>query len=89
MITLERARAAVSEHLGASRRAVHSIVVGHAMRNLAERLGADTDLREIVRLCHDLDYFATAQDRSRHGVLVANWLKDDPAGQCPRCDQGA
>lgn len=77
MITLERARAAVSERLGTSRRAVHSVFVGHAMRSLAERLGADMDLWEIVGLCHDLDYFETAEDRSRHGMLVADWLKDE------------
>ena len=77
MMTLEQARAAVPRHLGASRRAEHSVFVAHAMRGLAESLGTDADLWEIVGYCHDLDYFETAEDRSRHGVLVADWLAGD------------
>ncbi|CEJ10042.1 HD domain protein [bacterium YEK0313] len=77
MMTLEQARAAVPRHLGASKRAEHSVFVAHAMRRLAEGLGADAELWEIVGLCHDLDYFETAEDRSRHGMLVADWLEGD------------
>ncbi|MCD7059397.1 HD domain-containing protein [Pelagibacterium xiamenense] len=77
MITLEQAHERVERYLGKSGRARHSIFVGYLMRRLAERLGGDTNLWESVGLCHDLDYFETADARHLHGVIAASWLDDD------------
>jgi predicted hydrolase (HD superfamily) len=77
MMILEEARNRIRAHLGSSKRAEHSIFVGYVMRCVAERLGADAQLWEVVGLCHDLDYFETADDKRRHGVLVADWLAKD------------
>src|SRR5262245_4901364 len=74
---IEEARNRVATHLGSGKRAEHSGFVGYVMRLLAERLGADTSMWEAVGLCHDLDFFDTADDRRQHGILVANWLPKD------------
>jgi predicted hydrolase (HD superfamily) len=51
-------------------------VVAHIMRGLAEHLSKDGEMWEIVGLCHDLDFFETAADRTKHGLLVGLWLRD-------------
>jgi putative nucleotidyltransferase with HDIG domain len=71
---IEEARNLVAAHLGSSKRAEHSVFVGYVMRSLAERLGADITIWEVVGLLHDLDFFNTADDRRQHGILTANWL---------------
>jgi predicted hydrolase (HD superfamily) len=46
------------------------------MRQLARTFVADEDLWEIVGLCHDLDFFRTRNDPSRHGLLTIELLGD-------------
>lgn len=79
-MTIEDALDRVATHLGSSKRAEHSIFVGHIMRLLAERLAADTVLWEATGLCHDLDFFSTADDRRQHGIASAAWLAADLPG---------
>jgi predicted hydrolase (HD superfamily) len=74
---VEDARNRVTAHLGSSARAEHSVFVGHVMKLLAERLGAEIVMWEVVGLCHDLDFFDTADDRRQHGILAADWLAND------------
>src|SRR5262245_25345258 len=74
---IEEARKRVLAHLGSSKRAKHSFFVGCVMKLLAERLGADTTIWQAVGLCHDLDFFDTANDRRQHGMLAAQWLAND------------
>ena len=74
---IDEARNRVVTHLGSTKRAEHSVFVGCVMRLLAERLGADISIWEAVGLCHDLDFFDTADDRRQHGMLAANWLAND------------
>ena len=47
------------------------------MRKLAKQLGEDADLWEVVGICHDFDEEVTRADRSKHGLLTAEWLADD------------
>lgn len=47
------------------------------MRLIARSLGEDEPLWEIVGICHDLDFDVTKQDPSKHGVVAAQWLRDD------------
>jgi hypothetical protein len=77
MIRADDACDLIAKHLGKSLRARHSKFVGFLMRRFAEVLGEDHSLWEVTGLCHDLDFEQTAADRSRHGMLTAEWLKDD------------
>ena len=74
MLSTPEALILVGQHLGDSPRATHTRVVAHLMRRLAEHFGEACELWEVVGLCHDLDYFATANDRSQHGLLTVSWL---------------
>ena len=77
MLSAREANNLILIHLGESLRARHSVFVGFLMARLATMLGEDCVLWEVVGLCHDLDFEATADDRSRHGLLAAEWLEDD------------
>jgi len=79
MMTPGEAEQEIDRHLGATPRAEHSRFVGLAMRRVAESLGEDDTVWELTGLCHDLDFEETAADRSRHGLVVAEWL----AGRLP------
>src|SRR5689334_12300844 len=74
MLTVAEADRLVGEHLGATPRAAHSRLVARVMRELALVLSTDSDLWEVVGLCHDLDFFVTGDDPRRHGVLASTWL---------------
>ena len=74
---IEEAHNQVVARLGSTKRAEHSVFVGYIMRLLADRLGADITIWEVVGLCHDLDFFDTAGDRRLHGILAASWLAND------------
>lgn len=77
MLGAVAATALVARQLGDTPRARHSIFVGHVMRRLAAATGHDAGLWYVTGLVHDLDYFETAEDRSRHGMLAAEWLSGE------------
>ncbi|WP_052341014.1 HDIG domain-containing metalloprotein [Salinarimonas rosea] len=77
MIAEDRARALLEAHLGGGSRVLHSETVARLMGALARDLGEDARLWTLVGLLHDLDDRETASDRTRHGVLAAEWLRDD------------
>lgn len=79
MITPGDAEQEIDRYLGATPRAEHSRFVGLAMRRVAESLGEDKTVWALTGLCHDLDFEETAADRSRHGLVAAEWL----AGRLP------
>jgi len=76
MLSTEEADKLMLTRLGEGFRARHSVFVGFFMAHLATLLGEDHVLWEVTGLCHDLDFEATADDRSRHGLLAAEWLGD-------------
>jgi hypothetical protein len=76
MLTTADADLLINQHLGDTPRAAHSRFVGYLMRRLAGIYAADADLWEVVSLCHDLDFFQTSGDWSRHGLLTIEWLGD-------------
>jgi HD domain len=76
MLSVAEAQALVERHLRDTPRATHTRVVAYLMRWLAGHFSEDGELWEVVGLCHDLDYFATADDRTRHGLLAVSWLGD-------------
>lgn len=76
MLSTAEAELLVERHLGETPRALHSRVVAHVMRRLAQTWSAPADLWEVVGLCHDLDFFAVNGDWSRHGPTAVEWLGD-------------
>lgn len=76
MINAADATRLISNHLGEGARARHSVFVGYLMVHFAAELFEDIDLWKVTGLCHDLDFDATVADRSRHGMLTAEWLRD-------------
>ena len=74
MLSLAEADQLVTRHLGNSPRAAHSRFVGYLMQRLAAIFRADPETWQIVGLCHDLDYFDTASDRTQHGLVAVAWL---------------
>ncbi|MGY2052894.1 HD domain-containing protein [Methylobacterium sp. JK268] len=74
---MRQADGLVAKHLRNGGRAAHSRVVGCLMRSLAGGFDGDPDLWDVVGLCHDLDYYVTEHDRTRHGLVTAAWLSGD------------
>lgn len=74
MIAISEARQLMVEHLNDGSKVLHCEVVAHIMRGNALELSQDLALWEIVALCHDLDEERTKTDRSKHGLLTAEWL---------------
>lgn len=53
----------------------HALASEAVMRGLARRLGRDEETWGLAGLLHDLDYSATKEDSSRHGVMFADLLQ--------------
>ena len=60
----------------ASSRYEHMINVATLMYYLAKLLNEDQQLWELVGLLHDLDYDRTTQDKTQHGLVTSEILKD-------------
>ena len=54
----------------------HMLAAEAIMRALAERLGEDVERFGLCGLLHDVDYEATAQDLTRHGLVSYDMLKE-------------
>lgn len=54
----------------------HSLAVEAVMRALAKHFGEDEGLWGMAGLLHDLDYEVTADDWTKHGLIVEEWLKE-------------
>jgi hypothetical protein len=54
----------------------HSLAVEAVMRALAKHFGEDEEIWGIAGLLHDLDLAETEKNRTRHGILTEEWLKD-------------
>jgi RimJ/RimL family protein N-acetyltransferase len=74
MLTIEEAQELVDRHLGSSPRAEHSRLVADLMLGLAQIMGADATVWEVVGLCHDLDFEVTVNDPTQHGLVTGRWL---------------
>src|SRR5690242_17424822 len=74
MLSTTQALALIDQHLDDTPRAAHSRFVAYLMRSLASRFSADSQLWEVVGLCHDLDFFHIGDDWSQHGLVTIRWL---------------
>lgn len=54
----------------------HMYAVGFAMRALAEKLGGDPDVWEVLGLLHDADWEETKDAPDKHTKNTLDWLKD-------------
>ena len=54
----------------------HSLAVEAVMRALAAHFHEDEEVWGIAGLLHDLDYEATVDDWTKHGILTEEWLVD-------------
>ena len=77
MAKSRRAKAQLRHNLSDPQKIAHSLFVAELMRKLAEHLGEDAELWEVVGICHDFDEEVTREDRSKHGLLTAEWLAND------------
>jgi putative nucleotidyltransferase with HDIG domain len=66
----------LESHMRADNLRKHCFATEAVMRALAERLGEPIDLWGITGLLHDLDYEATADNPSEHGLKTATILAD-------------
>jgi putative nucleotidyltransferase with HDIG domain len=76
MITREEALSRIKQHVGNVNLVKHMIAVSAIMRGLAERLGEDPDLWEVVGMLHDIDYEEVGDDWDRHGLVSAEMVAD-------------
>jgi len=75
LISRKEALALLEENLGNINLVRHSLAAEAVLRKLAEDRGDDPDLWGITGLLHDLDYEATVNDHSRHGLVSAEMLE--------------
>jgi len=77
MITKERAVEILHENIKNSNLRKHHYGVAAAMKRLAEELGGDPGIWEIVGLLHDADYEKTKDHMEQHTLLLAEILEDE------------
>ncbi len=54
----------------------HCYAVGYAMRALAEKLGGNPDLWEVLGILHDADWEETKDTPELHTIKTIDWLKE-------------
>ncbi len=54
----------------------HCLAVGYAMRSLAEKLGGNPDVWEVLGILHDADWEETKDDPTQHTRKTLEWLRD-------------
>jgi len=54
----------------------HCLAVGAVMRALAEKLGGDADIWEVLGLVHDADWEETKDTPEMHTIETLAWLKE-------------
>lgn len=68
MVSRDEALRLLSTYLKDEKMVKHCLAVGAIMRALAQRLGEDPDLWELIGLLHDIDYDYVGRDMNRHGL---------------------
>lgn len=74
MITREEALELLSRHNGEPGQVKHALESEAVLRALARKLGKDEDIWGFAGLLHDLDYAATKEGVTRHGLDSAEML---------------
>lgn len=76
---MERAEALsiLDRHVHTDTLRKHCLATAAVMRELAEKLGQDTDTWEVVGLLHDVDFEQVDGNMDRHGLVGARILIDE------------
>jgi len=77
MITKEKALEILHENIKNANLRKHHYGVAAAMKRLAEELGGNPEIWEIVGLLHDADYEKTKDQMERHTLLLAEILESE------------
>lgn len=80
-MTREEALKLLNEKLSNKNLIKHSLAVEAAMRELAIHFNENPEIWSMAGLLHDLDYEATANDWTKHGVLTEEWLQNSGISQ--------
>jgi len=72
----------LTDHFSDGRKIKHMIAVSAIMKELAKRLQMNAEKWELVGLLHDLDYYKTLDDKSKHGLVAAGMLKGKLPEEC-------
>ena len=75
-MTREQALALMQERLKNQNLQKHVLAVAAVMKRLAPKFGGDPAVWEIAGLLHDLDYEVTLKEPDRHGLVSAEWLRE-------------
>jgi len=75
-MNMSDARALVREKTAKEITVRHLISVEGVMRRLAQHFGEDEHRWALTGLFHDLDQDITADDKERHALLAASWLRE-------------
>ena len=76
MITREESIQLVKQNVQNRNLVNHMIGVGAIMKGIAERLGEDEKLWELVGILHDIDYETFGEDFANHGAKSAEMVTD-------------
>lgn len=77
MITKERALEILHEQIRSPNLRKHHYAVAAAMRGLAEALGGDPGVWEIIGLLHDADYEQTREQPEEHTLVMGEILAEE------------
>ena len=77
MLTRDQAIDLLNTHVQNVNLRRHCLAVGAVMRSLAEKLGGDPDLWEILGIIHDSDWEETKDTPEKHTLLTLKRVDDD------------
>lgn len=76
MLTKDKARQLLEEHLKTENLIKHSLASAAVMKNFARKIGESEEEWEITGLLHDIDFDITRDDPQQHALKGAQTAKD-------------
>jgi len=77
MISIERAKELLDEHIESENLKKHCIASAAVMKSLAKYADIPEEHAEILGLLHDLDFDNTKEDSKKHGLIAAEILSKE------------
>lgn len=75
-LSKEEARELLHAHMQNMNLRRHCYAVGYAMRALAEKLGGNPDVWEVLGILHDADWEETKDAPDQHTIRTLEWLRE-------------
>jgi lysyl-tRNA synthetase, class II len=76
IVSKEKALGLLHAHMQNANLRRHCYAVGYTMRALAEKLGGNPDVWEVMGILHDADWEETKDTPEEHTIKTLGWLKD-------------